>query len=111
MQVRIAHEVLQKVVTHTYAESLLISSIKLLAELAKIGREALMNSDIDDRGHIMLEAWQIHQELDPFFSNPLADQLFAFAESLQTGRSWWWWWFCITFCKGSQKHTPTCTWS
>lgn len=39
-----------------------------------------MNRDIDELGHIMLEAWRIHQELDPFCSNPLVDQLFAFAE-------------------------------
>ncbi|KAJ4784147.1 L-fucokinase/GDP-L-fucose pyrophosphorylase [Rhynchospora pubera] len=80
-QVRLAHQVLQKVVArYLRRDSLLISSIKRLAELAKIGREALMNSDIDELGHIMLEAWRIHQELDPFCSNPLVDQLFAFAD-------------------------------
>ncbi|KAF3321345.1 bifunctional fucokinase/fucose pyrophosphorylase isoform X1 [Carex littledalei] len=80
-QVRLAFQVLQKVVMrYLRRDSLLISSIKRLAELAKIGREALMNSDIDELGHIMREAWRIHQELDPFCSNSLVDRLFAFAE-------------------------------
>ncbi|XP_040377926.1 bifunctional fucokinase/fucose pyrophosphorylase [Oryza brachyantha] len=80
-QVRLAHQVLQKVVTrYLRRDSLLISSIKRLAELAKIGREALMNGEIDELGGIMSEAWRLHQELDPFCSNKLVDELFAFAD-------------------------------
>ncbi|KAJ3682132.1 hypothetical protein LUZ60_014705 [Juncus effusus] len=80
-QVRLASQVLQKVVTrYLRRDSLLISSIKRLAELAKIGRDALMNNDIDELGSIMLEAWRLHQELDPFCSNTLVDKLFAFCE-------------------------------
>ena len=80
-QVRLAHRVLQKVVTrYLRRDSLLISSIKRLAELAKIGREALMNGEIDELGGIMSEAWRLHQELDPFCSNKLVDELFAFAD-------------------------------
>ncbi|GAB2291121.1 hypothetical protein Dimus_025379 [Dionaea muscipula] len=79
-QVRLAHQVLQKVVTrYLRRDNLLISSIKRLAELAKICREALMNSDLDEVGEIMLEAWQLHQELDPFCSNEFVDKLFEFA--------------------------------
>ncbi|KAK4778063.1 hypothetical protein SAY87_018250 [Trapa incisa] len=80
-QVRLAHQVLQKVVTrYLQRDNLLISSIKRLAELAKLGREALMNCDIDELGEIMLEAWRLHQELDPFCSNDLVDRLFATAD-------------------------------
>lgn len=66
-------------------DNLLVSSIKRLAELAKTGREALMNCDIDKVGHIMLEAWRLHQELDPYCSNEFVDKLFAFAESYCCG--------------------------
>lgn len=80
-QVRLAHQVLQKVVTrYLQRDNLLISSVKRLAELAKIGREALMNCDIDELGDIMLEAWRLHQELDPYCSNELVDRLFSFAD-------------------------------
>lgn len=80
-QVRLAHQVLHKVVTrYLRRDSILICSIKRLAELAKIGREALMNGEIDELGGIMLEAWRLHQELDPFCSNKLVDELFAFAD-------------------------------
>lgn len=79
-QVRLAHRVLEKVVTrYLRRDSLLISSIKRLAELANTGREALMNGEIDELGVIMLEAWRLHQELDPFCSNRAVDELFAFA--------------------------------
>ncbi|EXB83866.1 Bifunctional fucokinase/fucose pyrophosphorylase [Morus notabilis] len=79
-QVRLAHQVLQKVVTrYLRRDNLLVSSIKRLAELAKIGREALMNCDLDDLGEIMLEAWRLHQELDPYCSNEFVDRLFEFA--------------------------------
>jgi len=57
-----------------------VSSIKRLAELAKIGREALMNGDIDELGDIMVEAWRLHQELDPFCSNEGVDRLFELAQ-------------------------------
>jgi fucokinase len=78
--VRLAHRVLEKVVTrYLRRDSLLISSIKRLAELANTGREALMNGEIDELGVIMLEAWRLHQELDPFCSNRAVDELFAFA--------------------------------
>lgn len=80
-QIRLAHRVLQKVVTrYLRRDSLLISSIKRLAELAKTGREALMNGEIGELGAIMLEAWRLHQELDPFCSNSFVDELFAFAD-------------------------------
>lgn len=86
LQVRLAHQVLQKVVTrYLQRDNLLVSSIKRLAELAKIGREALMNCDIDELGEIMLEAWRLHQELDPFCSNGLVDSLFAIADSYCCG--------------------------
>jgi fucokinase len=79
--VRLAHQVLLKVVTrYLRRDNILISSIKRLAELAKIGREALMNGEIDELGGIMLEAWRLHQELDPFCSNKFVDELFAFAD-------------------------------
>ncbi|XP_072957841.1 bifunctional fucokinase/GDP-fucose pyrophosphorylase [Typha angustifolia] len=80
-QVRLANQVLQKVVRrYLQRDNLLITSIKRLTTLAKIGREAMMNGDIDELGHIMLEAWRHHQELDPFCSNQLVDKLFAFAD-------------------------------
>ncbi|XP_020085219.1 bifunctional fucokinase/fucose pyrophosphorylase isoform X2 [Ananas comosus] len=80
-QVRLANQVLQKVVTrYLRRDNLLISSIKRLAALAKIGREALMNNDLDELGHIMLEAWRLHQELDPYCSNQFVDKLFTFAD-------------------------------
>ncbi|RAL47638.1 hypothetical protein DM860_011376 [Cuscuta australis] len=85
-QVRLAHRVLQKVVTrYLQRDNLLISSIKRLTELAKAGREALMNCNIDELGDIMAEAWRLHQELDPFCSNEYVDRLFA---------------FCDPFCRG-----------
>lgn len=71
---------LQKVVTrYLRRDNLLVSSIKRLVELAKIGREALMNCDVDELGEIMMEAWRLHQELDPFCSNESVDRLFSFA--------------------------------
>ncbi|CAI9101096.1 OLC1v1038345C1 [Oldenlandia corymbosa var. corymbosa] len=80
-QVRLAHQVLQKVVTrYLRRDNLLISSIKRLAELAKTGREALMNCEIDELGAIMQEAWRLHQELDPYCSNEFVDKLFAFCD-------------------------------
>lgn len=85
-QVRLAHQVLQKVVSrYLRRDNLLISSIKRLAELAKIGREALMNFDIDELGEIMLEAWRLHQELDPYCSNEFVDRLFSFADPYCSG--------------------------
>lgn len=85
-QVRLAHQVLQKVVTrYLRRDNLLVSSIKRLAELAKIGREALMNCDIDELGEIMLEAWRLHQELDPYCSNQFVDSLFSFADPYCSG--------------------------
>ncbi|XP_004494840.1 bifunctional fucokinase/GDP-fucose pyrophosphorylase [Cicer arietinum] len=79
-QVRLAKKVLQKVVIrYLRRDNLLVSSIKRLVELAKIGREALMNCDIDELGEIMLEAWRLHQELDPYCSNDFVDRLFSFA--------------------------------
>lgn len=86
MQVRLAKGVLQKVVIrYLRRDYLLISSIKRLAELAKIGREALMNGDLDELGEIMLEAWRLHQELDPFCSNEFVDRLFALADCFCCG--------------------------
>ncbi|XP_020538342.1 bifunctional fucokinase/fucose pyrophosphorylase isoform X2 [Jatropha curcas] len=80
-QVRLAHQVLQKVVTrYLQRDNLLVSSVKRLAELAKIGREALMNCEVDELGEIIQEAWRLHQELDPYCSNELVDKLFAFAD-------------------------------
>ncbi|KAF3439829.1 hypothetical protein FNV43_RR18107 [Rhamnella rubrinervis] len=85
-QVRLAHQVLHKVVIrYLRRDNLLVSSIKRLTELAKIGREALMNYDIDDLGEIMLEAWRLHQELDPYCSNKSVDRLFEFAHPFCCG--------------------------
>lgn len=39
-----------------------------------------MNCDLDKMGAIMIEAWRLHQELDPFCSNEFVDKLFAFSE-------------------------------
>lgn len=79
-QVRLANKVLQKVVIrYLRRDNLLVSSIKRLVELAKIGREALMNCNIDELGEIMLEAWRLHQELDPYCSNESVDRLFSLA--------------------------------
>ncbi|RDX96241.1 Bifunctional fucokinase/fucose pyrophosphorylase, partial [Mucuna pruriens] len=79
-QVRLAHKVLQKVVIrYLRRDNLLVSSIKRLVELAKIGREALMNCDVDELGEVMLEAWRLHQELDPYCSNESVDRLFSLA--------------------------------
>lgn len=86
VQVRPARRVLEKVVTrYLRRDSLLISSIKRLAQLAKLGREALMNSDLDELGDIMLEAWRLHQELDPYCSNNFVDKLFELADPLCCG--------------------------
>ncbi|KAL9229015.1 hypothetical protein vseg_004533 [Gypsophila vaccaria] len=80
-QVRLARKVLQNVVTrYLRRDNLLVSSIKRLAELAKLGREALMNSDVDELGNIMMEAWRLHQELDPFCSNQFVDRLFEIVD-------------------------------
>ncbi|XP_020588903.1 bifunctional fucokinase/fucose pyrophosphorylase isoform X1 [Phalaenopsis equestris] len=85
-QVRLANQVLQKVVRrYLRRDNMLISSIERLAALAKIGREALMNDDIDEIGNIMLEAWMLHQELDPYCSNEFVDKLFAFADPYCSG--------------------------
>ncbi|PKU84086.1 bifunctional fucokinase/fucose pyrophosphorylase [Dendrobium catenatum] len=85
-QVRLANQVLQKVVTrYLRRDNLLISSIRRLAALAKMGREALMNGDIDEVGDIMQEAWRLHQELDPYCSNEFVDKLFAFADPYCVG--------------------------
>ncbi|KAL8494886.1 hypothetical protein ACS0TY_019160 [Phlomoides rotata] len=80
-QVRLAHQVLQKVVIrYLQRDNLLVSSIRRLVELAKIGREALMNCNIDELGDVMQEAWRLHQELDPYCSNEFVDKLFAFSD-------------------------------
>lgn len=44
-----------------------------------------MNCDIDELGEIMLEAWRLHQELDPFCSNEFVDRLFSFADPYCSG--------------------------
>lgn len=86
MKVRLAHQVLQKVVVrYLRRDNLLISSIKRLAALAKLGREALMSCDLDELGEILLEAWRLHQELDPHCSNELVDRLFAIADQYCCG--------------------------
>ncbi|KAL3832847.1 hypothetical protein ACJIZ3_007583 [Penstemon smallii] len=80
-QIRVAHQVLQKVVIrYLQRDNLLVSSIRRLVELAKIGREALMNCEIDELGDVMMEAWRLHQELDPYCSNEFVDKLFAFCD-------------------------------
>ncbi|GMH00390.1 hypothetical protein Nepgr_002229 [Nepenthes gracilis] len=85
-QVRLAHQVLQKVVTrYLKRDNLLVSSIKRLVDLAKLGTEALMNSDLDGIGEIMLEAWRLHQELDPYCSNEYVDRLFDFVDPFCCG--------------------------
>jgi fucokinase len=85
-QVRLAHQVLHKVVTrYLQRDNLLISSIKRLTELAKSGREALMNCEVDEVGDIMSEAWRLHQELDPYCSNEFVDKLFEFSQPYSSG--------------------------
>ncbi|EOA14811.1 hypothetical protein CARUB_v10028118mg [Capsella rubella] len=85
-QVRLAHQVLHKVVTrYLQRDNLLISSIKRLTELAKSGREALMNCEVDELGEIMSEAWRLHQELDPYCSNEFVDKLFSFSQPYSSG--------------------------
>lgn len=80
-QVRVAHQVLQKVVArYLRRDNLLVTSIKRLTELAKTGREALMNCDVDKLGEIMSETWRLHQELDPYCSNEFVDGLFTLAD-------------------------------
>lgn len=44
-----------------------------------------MNCNIDEIGNIMLEAWRLHQELDPYCSNEFVDKLFAFAHQYCSG--------------------------
>lgn len=44
-----------------------------------------MNCDVDKLGEIMLEAWRLHQELDPYCSNEYVDKLFAFADPYCSG--------------------------
>ncbi|KAI8024848.1 Bifunctional fucokinase/fucose pyrophosphorylase [Camellia lanceoleosa] len=39
-----------------------------------------MNCNVDELGEIMLEAWTLHQELDPYCSNEFVDKLFAFSD-------------------------------
>lgn len=39
-----------------------------------------MNCNVDELGEIMLEAWRLHQELDPYCSNEFVDSLFVFAD-------------------------------
>lgn len=39
-----------------------------------------MNGEVDEVGEMMLEAWRLHQELDPFCSNEFVDSLFALAD-------------------------------
>ncbi|KAL3649588.1 hypothetical protein CASFOL_005991 [Castilleja foliolosa] len=85
-QVRHAHQVLQKVVTrYLQRDNMLVSSIRRLVELAKIGREALMNCNIDELGDVILETWRLHQELDPYCSNEFVDKLFAFSDPYCNG--------------------------
>ncbi|KAK8969455.1 Bifunctional fucokinase/fucose pyrophosphorylase [Platanthera guangdongensis] len=85
-QVRLANQVLQKVVTrYLRRDNMLISSIKRLVALARMGKEALMSSDIDEVGNIMQEAWRLHQELDPYCSNEFVDRLFEFADPYCVG--------------------------
>lgn len=44
-----------------------------------------MNGDLDELGEIMLEAWRLHQELDPYCSNEFVDRLFEFADRFCCG--------------------------
>lgn len=44
-----------------------------------------MNYDLDELGEIMLEAWRLHQELDPYCSNTFVDRLFELAEPFCCG--------------------------
>ncbi|XP_024517725.1 bifunctional fucokinase/fucose pyrophosphorylase-like [Selaginella moellendorffii] len=85
-QVRLAHKVLQKVVKrYLQRDSLLLSSIQRLVKLAKLGRDGFLQQDLDSVGKIMQEAWQIHQELDPFCSNVLVDSIFKKISHLSCG--------------------------
>ncbi|GLJ56197.1 hypothetical protein SUGI_1206660 [Cryptomeria japonica] len=85
-QVRLAHQVLQKVVVrYLQRDACLITSIKQLSKLSRIGRESLMTGNLDDLGRIMLEAWRLHQELDPYCSNEFVDRLFAYVNPFCCG--------------------------
>ncbi|KAH9316832.1 hypothetical protein KI387_018601 [Taxus chinensis] len=85
-QVRLAHQVLQKVVVrYLQRDACLITSIKRLAKLSRIGRESLMTGNLDDLGRIMLQAWRLHQELDPYCSNEFVDRLFAYVDPFCCG--------------------------
>lgn len=44
-----------------------------------------MNCEINEMGEIMLEAWRLHQELDPHCSNKFVDRLFSFADPYCSG--------------------------
>ncbi|KAK3011499.1 hypothetical protein RJ639_011107 [Escallonia herrerae] len=82
-QVRLAHQVLQKVVTrYLRRDNLLVSSDFLNSQ---DWGEAMMNCNIDELGDIMLEAWRLPSELDPCCSNEFVDKLFTFADNYCCG--------------------------
>lgn len=85
-QVRLARNVLQKVVTrYLQRDPRLVESVERLTDLASLGREAITTLDLRLFGSIMAETWGLHQELDPHCSNPGVDQIFAQVEHLTYG--------------------------
>ena len=86
MQVRLAHDVL-KIVVRRYLQrdARLVSAVTRLAALAKRAEAALAASDLSAVGSVMMEAWGLHQELDPNCSNAGVDALFARVQHLSCG--------------------------
>eukprot|EP00249_Psilotum_nudum_P015672 c25460_g1_i1 orf=161-3376(+) len=85
-QVRLAHQVLQNVVRrYVQHDSLLITTINRLVQLASIGRQSLTAGNLEKLGRIMSEAWMLHQELDPYCSNTFVDKIFRDVADLTDG--------------------------
>jgi fucokinase len=85
-QERLAKNVLQIVVgRYLRRDSRALSAVARLVDLADAGRKVLALGDLDGVGHIMAEAWDVHQELDPHCSNADVDAMFDQIEDLATG--------------------------
>ncbi|KAJ7561420.1 hypothetical protein O6H91_03G028100 [Diphasiastrum complanatum] len=85
-QVRLARTVLQRVVQrYLQRDAVLITTVRRLAELAKSCHEVLIAGNLDHIGKVMLEAWHLHQELDPHCSNSFVDQLFQKVSQFSSG--------------------------
>lgn len=85
-QVRLARNVLQKVVTrYLQRDPRLVESVERLTDLASLGRDAITTLNLKLLGGVMAETWGWHQELDPHCSNAGVDQIFAQVEHLTFG--------------------------